>query len=142
MLLATFLCNAQKYKDRLLAGAGYTYFNRSFANVGAKYLIKDDEKSLFGQSIVGVNLLVGYANHKILLIPEAEYSLYFAKDNKSLPKIFKLSVSPNTITPQIGISMIFVEISAGYGFSIKDSPNYKTNGFRANLNINIPLLLK
>ena len=126
---------AQSTKEKILLEGGYTYFNKSFADVGVKYLI--DKENI----LLGANALMGVSDGKMLVIPEINATKYF--DAKEFPFPFaRLIVSPKTITPQFGFSMLVAEIGVGYGFGFNPSEQYKTSGFRASLNFNIPLKFK
>ncbi len=71
--------NAQTAKENLLLGAGYTYFNTHFADVGLKY--KFDESHL----MLGANALIGVSNDKILVISEISAIHYF-NNTPALPQ--------------------------------------------------------
>ena len=126
---------AQSTKEKILLEGGYTYFNKSFADVGVKYLI--DKENL----MLGANALIGFSDGKMLVIPEINATKYFNADKFPFP-FARLNVSPKTITPQFGFSFLMVELGVGYGFGFNPSELYKTSGFRASLNFNIPLKFK
>lgn len=44
-ILMPFIVKSQDLKEKILIEGGYTYFNRSFADVGVKYLF--DEKAIY-----------------------------------------------------------------------------------------------
>lgn len=130
-----FIGNAQSIKENIVMEAGYTYFNRSFLNVGAKYRV--DEKTL----MIGANALVGLSNDKVLVIPEINVIKYFNAEKFPFPYA-RLNLSPKTISPQLGFSYLLVEVDAGYGFALDTSSNYPTKGFRAQIRFNFPLTKK
>ena len=127
--------NAQDLKEKIFISAGYTYFNRSFEDVGVKYLI--DEKAI----TLGANTLIGFSNNKLFIIPEVNFTKYFNSDDFPFP-FARISISTKTVTPQFGISMLFMDFGVGYGISLGEATNYNTQGFRAQVNFNIPLKFK
>lgn len=127
---------AQTAKERLFIDIGYTYFNRSFGEIGARFDV-DDKAGFF----VGANVLMGSSDKKLLVIPEINATKYFNADKFPFP-FARLAISPKTVTPQFGFSFLMVELGVGYGFGFNPSEQYKTSGFRASLNINIPLKFK
>ncbi|MEJ8590168.1 hypothetical protein JSO54_02835 [Riemerella anatipestifer] len=125
--------NAQDIKENIAIEGGYTYFNRSFADVGVKFAFDKD-------IVLGGNALVGASNGKLLVIPEINATKYFEFKKNDLPFTFvRFNVSPKTVSPQVGFSYFFIEFGVGYGFSFDKSIHYRTEGFRTQLNINIPL---
>ncbi|MDY3339549.1 hypothetical protein PG279_10230 [Riemerella anatipestifer] len=129
----TLLRNSPDIKEKIVIEGGYTYFNRSFADVGVKFLFNKES------IMVGGNALVGASNGKLLVIPEINATKYFFNKG-DLPLTFvRFNVSPKTVAPQVGFSCFFIEFSVGYGFSFDNSIHYRTEGFRTQLNINIPL---
>lgn len=135
VIFMNLFCNAQTSTEKLLLEGGYIYFNKSFADVGLKY--KFDENHL----MLGANALIGESNGKLLLIPEINVTKYFNAKNFPFP-FARLNVSPKTVTPQFGFSMLVAEMGLGYGFALDDASNYQTKGFRLSLNFNIPLNFK
>ncbi|AQY23257.1 hypothetical protein [Riemerella anatipestifer] len=132
--VASLLVNAQDIKEKIAIEGGYTYFNRSFADVGVKFAF--DRKFI----VLGGNALVGASNGKLLVIPEINATKYFEFKKNDLPFAFvRFNVSPKTVSPQVGFSYFFIEFGVGYGFSFDKSIHYRTEGFRTQLNINIPL---
>jgi hypothetical protein len=133
--LIPFTGKSQSINEKILIEGGYTYFNRNFADVGVKYLI--DKKNL----TIGTNILIGASDNKILAVPELSATQYF--DAKNFPFPFaRVSISSKTITPQVGFSFLIGELGVGYGLGFDKSTTYKNNGFRVQLNFNIPLKLK
>lgn len=135
IVLFSFSVKAQNIKEKIFVEAGYTHFNRSFADVGAKYLINNNKMLM-----IGTNALIGSKNGKLLIVPEINATKYF--DTKNFLFFTRLNASPKTITPQLGFSGLLAELGVGYGFSMGDSSNYSTKGFRFQLNFNIPLEYK
>lgn len=133
--LIPFFVKSQNIKEKIFIEGGYTYFNRSFADVGVKYLIEKENL------MIGANALIGASNSKLLLIPEISATKYFNAEKFPFP-FLRLNVSPKTITPQLGYSMLVGELGVGYGFAFDKSTNYKTDGFRLQFNFNIPLEFK
>ena len=70
---------AQITKEKILLEGGYTYFNKSFADVGVKYLIEKENLML------GANALIGVSDGKMLFIPEINATKYFNADNFQFP---------------------------------------------------------
>ncbi|MDY3339550.1 hypothetical protein PG279_10235 [Riemerella anatipestifer] len=132
--VAPLFVNAQDIKENIAIEGGYTYFNRSFADVGVKFAF--NKKFI----VLGGNALVGASNGKLLVIPEINVTKYFEFKKNDLPFTFvRFNVSPKTVSPQVGFSYFFIEFGVGYGFSFDKSIHYRTEGFRTQLNINIPL---
>ena len=135
VLLMPFFGKGQDLKEKIFIEGGYTYFNRSFADVGVKYLIEKENL------MIGANALIGASKGKLLLIPEISATKYINAEKFPFP-FLRLNVSPKTITPQLGYSFLMGELGVGYGFAFDKSTNYKTDGFRLQFNFNIPLELQ
>ncbi len=138
LLFVTTFCNAQigledlkKLKKLPLISGSYTDFNQSFGEIGVKNPIGHRGFML------GANVLVGSTNTKILLIPEVNATQYFIDEFVS--PFVRLNVSPKTITPQLGVSFIFIEAGVGYGIPMGESSLYNTQGIRASITFNYPL---
>lgn len=126
------VAKTQNLKRHIWLGGSYTYFNKSFGSLDAKYFVSDYNLML------GTNILIGASNKKMLVIPEINATKYLGKDILPSPFV-RLHLSPKTIGPQLGVSVLFAEFALGYGFAMANSSNYQTKGFRMQINFNIPL---
>lgn len=76
---------------------------------------------------------------KTTVIPEIGFTYYMS--NRLLFPFIQAEVTPYTLTPKIGISILsVVDFGLGYGFDIKTKENFKPlKGITGSVTLNVPL---
>lgn len=117
------------------ASAGWQYQKGNFMKVSGWGLFAPNNEHYIKVE-AGTNL--SWMQKRTTVIPELGIT-YYLGDRLIFPYL-KAEVTPYTLTPKIGISVLSLfDIGVGYGFDVKSKSSIGVlNGITTSLNINIP----
>ncbi|MDO5509323.1 MAG: hypothetical protein Q4F57_01370 [Weeksellaceae bacterium] len=132
-----------------LFSLGYAYQGSHFIEPGYNlYLVRPNNHIID----LGATLNVGYANDRMLWIPEAQLGYLFNFKNKVVDPysanfnsafwLARASISPYHVTPEVGITVLsLLELTVGYGYVFNEHPAVDLSGLKLGLGLRIPFLL-
>lgn len=116
--------------------AGWQYQNGNYLKLSGWALFAPNQKQ-YMKIDAGANL--ARMQHKTVVIPELGFTYYLS--NSILFPFVKAEVTPYTITPKLGLSILsIIDIGLGYGVEMKTKRDFKSiDGLTGSLTLNLPL---
>ena len=133
LFLSFFIQAQEKTTSYFVLNAGYEYWNGNYGRLGTDlYIVQPNDNII----TINANVNLGYMKDQFRVIPEVGVGFLFnLKNNTGDPYSsnikapfysLRLDVSPWTIAPKIGITVLgLLEFNTGYAFEYNKYKNFK-----------------
>lgn len=126
--------------------AGYVYQNQSFAEVGGRVLLLNNDDVIYR---IGVAAMLGSANEKFAVLPKIQGDILFNFERNvdlyhSYYFLAGAEATTKYIAPKIGLTLFgLFDLTGGYAFPIDRSGvnGKKLEGLNINFTVNLPIVL-
>lgn len=139
LIFCTILFSIPSFSQTQLYGPTISYQSQSgnMAKIGGFYLHNSESNFTYK---IDATANLAYFRGKFRAIPEIGFTFYPKPDYLISPTL-EAEVSPYTITPKIGFSILtMVDFSFGYGIETNTKTNLKPiRGFTFTFGLNIPI---
>lgn len=145
-----FVFIAQKTQAQLttftMLDVGYVYQNQSFAEVGARLLMLNNDDFIYR---LGASALLGSTNSKFVALPKLQADILINTEKHvdfyhAYYLLLGAEATTKYIAPKAGFSLFgLVDITGGYAFPFanKTIKGKELKGFNLNFTVNIPFVM-
>ena len=146
LLLIFFGVSKAQLTVHKLVHVGYVYQNQSFAELGGRLLLLQNDDVIYRLGVAG---LMGSANGKFTIMPKVQGDILFNFERNvdlyhSIYFLAGAEATTKYIAPKAGVTLFgLIDLTGGYAFSIdKEGINGKElKGVNFNFTINLPLVM-